>query len=53
MTASVLKPDPNTQKVQITLFIRTKHNLRIFGVCPLSSYKTTLNIWTMKNEMEI
>ena len=25
-----------------TLFIRTKYNMRIFGVIPLSSYKTTL-----------
>ena len=39
-----LKPcrDPNTKQVHITQFIRTKHNMRIFGLIPLSSYKTIL-----------
>ena len=33
MTASILKQDPNTQKVQIALFIRTKHS-KIVWVIP-------------------
>ena len=36
MTASILKQDPNTfyKRFRITLFIRTKHNMQIFGVIP-------------------
>ena len=37
MIASVLKQDPNTskgKKKKKTLFIRTDHNMRIFGVIP-------------------
>ena len=34
MTASVLKQDPNTWKVQGRLFIRIKHNMPIFRVIP-------------------
>ena len=26
--------EPNTERFRITLFIRTKHNMRIFGVIP-------------------
>ena len=33
MIASVLKPDPNTRKVQKNA-IRTKRNVRIFGIIP-------------------
>ena len=44
LTASVLKQDPNTQKVQMnTIYLLgQKRNLQIFGVVPLSSYKSTL-----------
>ena len=35
MIASVLKQDPSTHKrFRITLFTRTKHNMRIFGIIP-------------------
>ena len=42
------------KRFKITQFIRTKHNLQIFGVIPLSSYKTTLsNTSTEKNNGEL
>ena len=34
MIASVPKQDPSTQKLKITLFIRTKHIVRNFGIIP-------------------
>ena len=34
MTASTLKQDPNTERFRRMLFIRTKHNVRIFGGIP-------------------
>ena len=34
MPASILKQDPNTEKVQRALFIKTKHNMHIFRVIP-------------------
>ena len=34
MTASVLKQAPNAEQVEKNVFIRTKHNMRIFGVIP-------------------
>ena len=58
MTASILKQDANTSKVQKNALLGQKHNLHILGSSSLSSYKTTLEQqlkWgkTMKNEMEI
>ena len=41
MSASVLKQGPH-ERFKRTLFIRTKHNMRILGSFPVSSYKTTL-----------
>ena len=43
MTASVLKQDPNTWKVQkSTIYCDKKHNMRIFGVSPFSKLRKTL-----------
>ena len=42
MTASVLKPAPNTQKFKRTLFIGTKHNMQILGVNPFICQATGL-----------
>ena len=37
------------KRLRITLFIRTKHNMQIFRVSPLLSYKMTLKQQTVKN----
>ena len=43
ITANVLKQDPNTWNLQQSaVFIRTIHNMHIFGIFPLSSHKTAL-----------
>ena len=36
-----IKKNPYTEKVQKNAIYKTKHNMRIFVVNPLSSYKTT------------
>ena len=42
MTASDLKESQTHKRLQGTLFITTKHNMRFLGVIPFSSCKTTL-----------
>ena len=59
MTVGVLKQEEDRRLKYIyeTLFIRTKHNMQIFGVIPLIKLQndtlTTVKLWkTMENEME-
>ena len=42
LTASVLKQDPNTWKVQRTLVIRTRHNMWIFRIIPFYPEKNLM-----------